>query len=136
MTDSGKHILIVDDEKNMRHMLQVMLSREGYIAESAPDGSEGLAMMDGKDFDFILCDIRMPRMDGLDFLKEARKRHPEKTFIMMSAYGTIDTAIEAMKLGAYDYIAKPFKSDEVLLTLKRLRSGKDSRRKTQGFRTG
>ncbi|MBN1627490.1 MAG: sigma-54-dependent Fis family transcriptional regulator [Deltaproteobacteria bacterium] len=119
MTDSGKHILIVDDEKNMRHMLQIMLSKEGYLAETAADGIEGLARMDEMDFDFILCDIKMPRMDGLAFLKEARERHPEKTFIMMSAYGTIDTAIEAMKLGAYDYIAKPFKSDEALLTLKK-----------------
>lgn len=119
MTDSGKHILIVDDEKNMRHMLQVMLGKEGYLTETAADGIEGLARMDGKDFDFILCDIKMPRMDGLSFLKAARERHPEKTFIMMSAYGTIDTAIEAMKLGAYDYIAKPFKSDEALLTLKK-----------------
>lgn len=119
MTNPGKHILIVDDEKNMRHMLQMMLGKEGYVTETAVDGIEGLSRMDEKDFDFILCDIKMPRMDGLSFLKEARERHPEKTFIMMSAYGTIDTAIEAMKLGAYDYIAKPFKSDEALLTLKK-----------------
>jgi two-component system, NtrC family, response regulator AtoC len=119
MKDSGKHILIIDDEKNMRHMLQVMLGKEGYRTDSAADGMEGLSKLGEKDFDFILCDIRMPRMDGLSFLKEARARYPEKTFIMMSAYGTIDSALEAMKLGAYDYIAKPFKSDEALLTLKK-----------------
>jgi len=119
MTASGKHILIIDDEKNMRHMLQVMLGKEGYITDTAADGMEGLSKMDEKAFDFILCDIRMPRMDGLTFLKQARAKYPEKTFIMMSAYGTIDTALEAMKLGAYDYIAKPFKADEALLTLKK-----------------
>jgi len=119
MKNSGKDILIIDDEKNMRHMLQVMLGREGYRTDAAADGMEGLSKLDEQDFDFILCDIKMPRMDGLAFLKEARKKYPEKTFIMMSAYGTIDTALEAIKLGAYDYIAKPFKSDEALLTLKK-----------------
>jgi two-component system response regulator AtoC len=119
MTDPGKYILIIDDEKNMRHMLQVMLGKEGYMTETAADGMEGLSKMDEKTFDFILCDIKMPRMDGLAFLKEARAKYPEMTLIMMSAYGTIDTALEAIKLGAYDYIAKPFKSDEAILTLKK-----------------
>jgi two-component system, NtrC family, response regulator AtoC len=119
MTASEKHILIIDDEKNMRHMLQVMLGREGYITDAASDGIEGLSKMDEKSFDFILCDIKMPGMDGLSFLKNARAKYPEKTFIMMSAYGTIDTALEAIKLGAYDYIAKPFKADEALLTLRK-----------------
>jgi len=119
MTASGRDILIIDDEINMRHMLQVMLGKEGYITDSASDGMEGLSKMGAKSFDVILCDIRMPRMDGLTFLKTARAKYPEKTFIMMSAYGTIDTAIEAMKLGAYDYISKPFKADEALLALKK-----------------
>jgi two-component system, NtrC family, response regulator AtoC len=119
MKSSEKHILIIDDEKNMRHMLQIMLGKEGYQTDAAADGVEGLSRLEEKNFDFILCDIKMPKMDGLSFLKEARKRYPEKTFIMMSAYGTIDTALEAMKLGAYDYIAKPFKSDEALLTLRK-----------------
>jgi two-component system, NtrC family, response regulator AtoC len=119
MAVSAKRILIIDDEKNMRHMLQVMLGKEGYITDAAADGMEALSKMDEGHFDFVLCDIKMPRMDGLTFLRLAREKHPEKTFIMMSAYGTIDTALEAMKLGAYDYIAKPFKSDEALLTLKK-----------------
>jgi two-component system response regulator AtoC len=116
---SGKHVLIIDDEKNMRHMLQVMLNKEGYIAESAADGKEGLSIMAVKDFNYILCDLKMPMMDGMSFLKEAKENFPEKTFIMMSAYGTVDTALEAIKIGAYDYISKPFKTDEVLLTLKK-----------------
>ena len=115
----AKRVLIVDDEKNMRHMLQVMLNKAGYTAETAADGIEGLDLMDSEDFDFILCDLKMPNMDGMTFLKKSMENHPEKTFIMMSAYGTIDTALDAMKVGAYDYISKPFKSDEVLLTLKK-----------------
>jgi len=119
MTISGNRVLIVDDELNMRHMLQTMLNKEGYTADTAANGLEALSMLDEKDFDFILCDIRMPEMDGMSFLNEAKKRYSEKTYIMMSAFGTIDTALEAMKNGAYDYISKPFKTDEVLLTLKK-----------------
>jgi two-component system response regulator AtoC len=116
---TGKQVLIIDDEKNMRHMLQVMLNKEGYITKTAADGMEALSYMEEDNFDFILCDLRMPKMDGMTFLEESKTRFPEKTFIMMSAYGTVDTALEAMKIGAYDYISKPFKTDEVLLTLKK-----------------
>ena len=112
-------VLIIDDEKNMRHMLKTMLTKKGYSVEGAADGIEALKQMDGSDFDFVLCDIRMPRMDGITFLKNARQKYPEKTYIMMSAYGTVETALQAMKDGAYDYISKPFKTDEVLLTLRK-----------------
>jgi two-component system response regulator AtoC len=114
-----QRVLIVDDEDNMRHMLMVMLGKVGYAVIGAADGVEGLQHMKEADFDFILCDIKMPRMDGMKFLRTARERYPEKTYIMMSAYGNIETALEAMKEGAYDYISKPFKTDEVLLTLKK-----------------
>ncbi len=116
---SQQRVLVIDDEKNMRHMLEVMLGKAGYLVESASDGLEALERMARSDFGFILCDIRMPRMDGMAFLKEARERYPDKTFIMMSAYGTVETALQAIKNGAYDYISKPFKKDEVLLTLKK-----------------
>jgi two-component system response regulator AtoC len=116
---TGKRVLVIDDEKNMRHMLEVMLNKAGYTIVTAADGIEGLALMDQQDFDFVLCDLKMPRMDGMTLLKEAGEKHPGKTFIMMSAYGTVDTALEAMKIGAYDYISKPFKQDEVLLSLKK-----------------
>ena len=116
---SGKKVLIIDDEVNMRHMLQIMLNKAGYAADSAADGFEGLEKINQSDFDFILCDLKMPKMDGMTLLKQSREEHPDKTFIMMSAYGNIDDALEAMKIGAYDYISKPFKTDEVLLTLKK-----------------
>lgn len=116
---SGKRVLIIDDEMNMRHMLQIMLNKAGYVADTAADGFEGLEKMGEADFDFILCDLKMPKMDGMTLLRQSREEHPDKTFIMMSAYGNIDDALEAMKIGAYDYISKPFKTDEVLLTLKK-----------------
>jgi two-component system response regulator AtoC len=114
-----QRVLVIDDEKNMRHMLEVLLGKAGYSVETEPDGASALQLMDQSDFDFVLCDIKMPRMDGMAFLENAKKRYPEKTYIMMSAYGSVETALEAMKEGAYDYISKPFKKDEVLLTLKK-----------------
>ena len=103
----------------MRHMLKVVLGKAGYEVISAADGQEGLKAIESQRFHFILCDIKMPRMDGMAFLKSAADKLDKTTVIMMSAYGTVDTAIEAMKSGAYDYISKPFKTDEVLLTLKK-----------------
>jgi two-component system, NtrC family, response regulator AtoC len=114
-----KRILIIDDEESFRHMLSVILKKEKFDVDTASDGEEGLQKVMANSYDQVLCDIRMPRMDGLDFLKEVQKANLDPTLIMMSAYGTIDTAIEAMKLGAYDYISKPFKPDEIVLTLKK-----------------
>ena len=114
-----KRILIVDDEESFRNVLTVILRKEGYEVEGATNGEEGLNKISNAAFDHVLCDIRMPKMDGLEFLRESQKAGAEAPVIMMSAYGTVDTAIEAMKLGAYDYISKPFKPDEIILTLKK-----------------
>jgi two-component system response regulator AtoC len=114
-----KRLLIVDDEANMRHMLTALLQKSGYLVDEASDGAEALQMVNQIRYDFILCDLKMPKMDGMAFLKSARNQLSATTVIIMSAYGTIDTALEAMKLGAYDYISKPFKTDEVLLSLKK-----------------
>jgi len=115
----ARRLLVIDDEKNMRHMLTRLLEKSGYSVDAASDGNEGLEKVAARPYDFILCDLRMPNCDGLTFLASARAGIGDTTVIMMSAYGTIDTALEAMKLGAYDFISKPFKSDEVLLTLKK-----------------
>ena len=112
-------ILVIDDEAALRHMLRLVLEREGYRISDAANGEAALALLAQEPFDLVLCDVRMPEMDGLTFLQEALKRAPAPTVIMMSAYGTIDSAIECMKQGAYDYIAKPFKPDEILLTLRK-----------------
>jgi two-component system response regulator AtoC len=129
-----KRILIVDDEENFRHMLSVILVKEGYEVETASNGEEGLQKALTSPFDQILCDIRMPRMDGLEFLKEMQKAAVEVTIIVMSAYGTVDIAIEAMKLGAYDYISKPFKPDEIILTLRKAEEREQLRRENQLLR--
>ena len=114
-----KRLLVIDDEANMRHMLSTVLKKANYSVDTAADGSEGLQMIEQGQYDFVLCDIKMPKMNGMEFLKSSRDKIGCSTVIMMSAYGSIDTAIEAMKLGAYDYISKPFKTDEVYLTLKK-----------------
>jgi two-component system response regulator AtoC len=112
-------VLIIDDEESMRHMLSVMLKRDGYDSMTFADAEKALVALGGGGFDFVLCDIKMPGMDGLGFLRALKKGGMDATVIMMSAYGTIDNAIECMKLGAYDYISKPFKADEIILALKK-----------------
>ncbi len=131
-TTNDRSILVIDDEAPMRHMLRLVLEKEGFRVREAADGEEGLERLRDESFGAVLCDIRMPRMDGSAFLKELIKEGIQTTVIMMSAYGTLDTAIECMKLGAYDYISKPFKKDEVVLTLRkaqeRLRLQSENRR--------
>jgi two-component system response regulator AtoC len=114
-----KRLLIIDDEENMRHMLSTLLNKSGYRVDTASDGADALEMVDRTLYDFILCDLKMPHMNGMEFFDTARDKLWATTVIMMSAYGSIDTAVEAMKKGAYDFISKPFKPDEVLLTLKK-----------------
>jgi len=125
-----KRLLVIDDEENMRHMLASLLGKAGYLVDTASDGYEGLQIIDRNQYDFILCDIKMPRIDGMEFLKSARDKIADITVIMMSAYGTIDTAVKAMKLGAYDYISKPFKTDEVYLALKKAEERESLKRET------
>ncbi|MDD2337011.1 MAG: sigma-54 dependent transcriptional regulator [Geobacteraceae bacterium] len=118
-TEEKKKILVVDDEENLRYMLQVVLGKQGYAVDMAFNGDEALSMVASSSYDFILCDIRMPVVDGPEFLRRSLESGLDSTIIMMSAYGTVDTAIECMKLGAYDYISKPFKNDEIILVLKK-----------------
>lgn len=119
-SNDKKKVLIVDDESGMRHMLSVLLEREGYNIDTAEDGKSGLDKIKANQYDLVLCDIRMPEMDGLTFLENTKNLNRQLPVIMMSAFGNVDTAIEAMKKGAYDYVSKPFKADEILLRLQRL----------------
>ena len=112
-------IMVIDDEESMRHMLSVILKREGYDPVAYAEATRAVEAVEDGDFDFILCDIKMPGMNGLEFLKALKEKEGSHTVIMMSAYGTIDTAVECMKLGAYDYISKPFKADEIILTVRK-----------------
>jgi len=114
-----RNVLIVDDEESMRHLLAVILRDRGYDVRAVSNGEDALKELAARDYDLVLSDVRMPRMDGLALLREALRMRPELTFIVMSAYGTLDTAIEAMKAGAYDYVGKPFRPDEVVLVLRK-----------------
>ena len=115
-------VLVVDDEESMRHMLSIILKKEGYDIVCAEGGEQALKILGKDEFDFVVCDIKMPGVDGVEFLKRLKTEQDiisQPTIVMMSAYGTIDMAIECMRLGAYDYISKPFKADEMILTLKK-----------------
>ena len=113
-------ILVVDDENLTRRTLSVALQDEGYEVETAANGYEGLAALDRTPADVVLTDLRMPSMDGLTFLKEVRRRAPESAVIVMTAFASVDTAIQAMRLGAADYLTKPLRSEELLLRVRRL----------------
>ncbi len=131
---SGQKILVIDDEANMGHMLSAVLKKAGYSVDSVLDGKAGLEKIARESFDFILCDIKMPVMNGMEFLRAASDHIGRSTVIMMSAYGSIDAAIEAMKRGAYDYISKPFKPDEVLLALKKAEERERLKRENRQLR--
>jgi two-component system response regulator AtoC len=112
-------LLVIDDELGLRQSLCLILADEGHDVAAAVDGAQGLETALGAPFDAILCDVRMPAMDGLEFLRRYRAAGGSALVVMMSAYGTEDAAIEAMKQGAYDYVAKPFRADEVVLVLRK-----------------
>ena len=117
--EKRQRLLIIDDEENMCHMLKVMLERHGYAVQTETSGERALSLVTRQAFSFVLCDVRMPGMDGLSFIRAAADALRDCPVIMMSAYGSVESAIEAMKVGAYDFISKPFKADEVLLALKK-----------------
>jgi two-component system response regulator AtoC len=131
---AADRILVVDDEESMRDVLKRMLTAEGYNVSLAENGEKALALLEKERFDHILCDIRMPVMGGLELLREISSRKIPGTAIMMSAFGTVETAVEAMKLGAYDYISKPFMSDEILLTLKKAQERESLRKENEALR--
>ena len=112
------NILIIDDEKAIRKTLSEILSYEGYKIEEAGDGEEGLRRFRDRTFDVVLCDIKMPKLDGIEFLEKVRESNPDVPVIMISGHGNIDTAVEAVKKGAYDYIAKPPDLNRLLITIR------------------
>ena len=106
-----RRVLVVDDEENIRLVLKTLLKRHGYEVETADGGESALALVDSFGPDVILTDVRMPKMGGLDLLATLKAKQNPATVIVMSAYGSVDLALEAMKAGAYDYVGKPFKPD-------------------------
>ena len=112
------NILIIDDEKAIRKTLIEILSFEGYKIDEAGDGVEGLAKFSEKKYDVVLCDIKMPKMDGIEFLEKAKLQDPEVSIVIISGHGDIDTAVDAVKKGAYDYISKPPDLNRLLITIR------------------
>jgi two-component system nitrogen regulation response regulator NtrX len=111
-------ILIIDDEKAIRKTLTEILSFEGYKIDEASDGEEGLKTFKEKTYDVVLCDIKMPKLDGIEFLQKAGEINPDIPIIMISGHGNIETAVEAVKKGAYDYISKPPDLNRLLITIR------------------
>lgn len=111
-------ILIIDDEKAIRKALTEILSSEGYKTEEASDGEEGLKKFREKTFDVVLCDIKMPKIDGIEFLQKAGEANPDVPVIMISGHGNIETAVDAVKKGAFDYISKPPDLNRLLITIR------------------
>src|SRR4029079_5723781 len=115
---SMSNILIIDDEKAIRKTLSEILSYEGYKIDEAADGEEGLKKLREKEFDVVLCDIKMPKVDGIEFLEKSKDINGDTPIIMISGHGTIETAVEAVKKGAYDYISKPPDLNRLLITIR------------------
>ena len=117
--DEMRRILVVDDEEGLRFSLSVLLKKNGFEVSTAENGRVALDALSSLAPDFVLCDLRMPELGGIDFLKRALATGFSKPIIMMSAYGTMEDAVEAMRLGAFDYVSKPFKKDEILVVIER-----------------
>jgi two-component system response regulator PilR (NtrC family) len=113
------NILVVDDDKSMREFLELILKREKYNVACAKDGADAILLLKENYFDLVITDLMMPVINGLELLKKAKELYPDIKVIMITAFGTIDTAIEAIKLGAYDYITKPFNNDDLRLKIRR-----------------
>ena len=113
MLPEKKQVLIVDDEPNLRKILSAQLSRDGYDVLTAEDGEKGLAALREHHIDLVITDLKMPKIDGMTLLREALREEPQLPVVMITAHGTVDTAVEALKIGAFDYLTKPFDKDEV-----------------------
>ncbi|AMV72415.1 sigma-54 dependent transcriptional regulator [Desulfuromonas carbonis] len=114
---ASEKILLVDDEEGMRRLLSRVLSREGYEPTTAASGEEALRLVGGEQFDLVITDIKMAGMSGLDLLHELKAFDPALPIIVITAYGTVESAVQALRAGAYDYITKPFENDEIKLTV-------------------
>jgi len=129
-----KRVLVVDDEENLRLVLRTLLRKHGYEVEVAESGEAALALVDTFGPDVILTDVRMPKMGGLDLLATLKAKQNAATVIVMSAYGNVDLALEAIKAGAYDYVSKPFKPEEIVLALRKAEEREILRRENRALK--
>ena len=120
-----KKILIVDDEENARIGLSKLLSQEGYVVSAVANGHQALERMGQEQFSLVITDINMPEMDGLVFLRELNREYPSTDVIMITAYGGVESYLEAMNLGAFEYLNKPVKLDELKSVMKKIFHSRD-----------
>ncbi|CAN5392146.1 sigma-54 dependent transcriptional regulator [soil metagenome] len=118
-TNKQKTILLADDDDNLRRVLEYQLTEAGFEIQTAKDGAEALKIFNSNDFDCVITDLRMPKVSGLEFLEKIKSADAEIPVIVITAFGEVETAVTAMKAGAFDYINKPFNRDEILLTIER-----------------
>ncbi|MFQ5458542.1 MAG: sigma-54-dependent transcriptional regulator, partial [Myxococcota bacterium] len=130
----GGRVLLVDDEGTIRRTLSLVLHQEGYEVDDVADGREALACLPKEIYDFVVTDLKMPGMDGMTLLEEVRRAQPDALVVVMSAYGSTELAVEAVKRGAVDYIAKPFTSDELVLLLRKAAERERLRRENARLR--
>lgn len=130
----GGTVLVVDDEAPVRHMLRIVLEREGYDVREAEDGDTAVAMVAEAPPDVLLTDVRMAGMSGLDLVQQLARDFPDITLVVMSAFGSVELAMEALNRGAYDYISKPFKQDEVVMTVRKAQERERLRRENLALR--
>jgi len=119
LAKNTQHILVVDDEKDTCLLLSQVLEKEGYDVDTANSGKEALSILKKKKINLVITDLKMPEMDGLTFLREARKLKSKAKFIMMTAYGEIETYLDAINLGAFDYLNKPMEISDVRIAVKK-----------------
>jgi two-component system response regulator AtoC len=129
-----RRVLVVDDEENIRLVLRTLLKKHGFEVEVAESGEAALVLLDSFGPDVILTDVRMPKMGGLDLLATLKAKQYPATVIVMSAYGNVDLALDAMKAGAYDYVSKPFKPDEIVLALRKAEEREALRRENRALK--
>lgn len=128
MSDKNR-ILIIEDDKRLREVLKKILTRKGFQVEISGDGAGGITETKKDFYDIALTDLKMPGMDGMEVLKAIKKISPQTYVIIMTAYGTIDSAVQAIRNGAFDYITKPFKTEEILIVIKKALEDRDLRKK-------
>src|SRR5438105_8934783 len=127
-------ILIVEDEPKMRRLLELNLGEEGFTTHAAPDAEAGLQILNREKIDLVLTDVQLPGMDGFDFLKAVKRANASIPIVMMTAYGTVESAVEAMKLGANDYVLKPFSLEEMVLVVRKELSTHQLREENRSLR--
>ena len=114
-----ERILVVDDDESLRRVLQVQLEQQGYSVTSAASAQQALSALQLRSYDLVVTDLKMPGLSGIELLKQMRSQYPETTVIILTAFGTVETAVQAMKAGAYDYLTKPVDPEEMSLVVGR-----------------